>query len=125
MVENDQMQARVEKGGTPRPPTTTPLEPGKLMEIIADLTKIMKEAIRVRRGSQDLVEIEIEKIERVTRELRRVAEATPDQTPDATIQNILKNTEDIKKKLSIIETQGPKTWSQVAAGRIAQPAITA
>ena len=78
MVESDQMQARVEKGGTPRPLTTTPLEPGKLMEIIADLTKIMKEAVRVRRGSQDLVEIEIEKIERVTRELRRVAEVTLD-----------------------------------------------
>ena len=93
-----------EKGvdGATNPPHTQPQSAadGKTSQIAATLSRIIKNATKVKRGAQDFLEVPEAQLRYVVKELRRVTEEPTQQSQGDAITRILTNTEDIKKKLA-------------------------
>jgi len=109
MGENDSQPTR--NGGQTPPRTQQPTHPTRLEQVaksIADLTKIAESAARIRRNSKDLVEVETDDLHHVIRDLRRVHDALRQEAPKDTLAKILKNTEEIKRKITEPKTTGHK-----------------
>ena len=73
----------------------------KTSQIAVTLSRIIKNATKVKRGAQDFLEVPEAQLRRVVKELRRVTEEPTQQSQGVAITRILANTEDIKKKLSV------------------------
>lgn len=127
MVEKSTSKEEVAKRGTPtRPPDQYLSHLAELSKTIANLTKITEKAVKIRKESENLVEVEEDEIRRVVKSLQRVHDGLR-QTPSGdAISRILTNTEEIKAKLEAAQPQKAATWSQIAAhGGMASPAVTA
>jgi hypothetical protein len=117
MVEKERNETGVNRGGTPPQPHPPPTAEGKLSEIAVTISKIIENAVRVKRDALDLLEVPEAQLRRVVEELRRVTHQGAPRSQEDVTARILANTEEIKRKLSEQTKQGTqKTWSQVAQG---------
>ena len=126
MVEKEANEMGVNRGGQPPPPHQQPAAEGKLSELAATISKIIENAVKVKRGAQDLLEVPEAQLRRVVEELRRVTQLPAQQSQQAqgdVIKRILANTEEIKSKIAGQGQGAQKTWSQIATGQPAKAAV--
>jgi hypothetical protein len=123
MVEKEANGKGVDAANTPLHTRPQSAADGKMSQIVATISKIIENAVKVKRGAQDLLEVPEAQLRRVVEELRRVTEESTPQSSEDTITRILTNTEDIKKKLAAQGQGAQKTWSQIVKGQPTQEAV--
>jgi hypothetical protein len=121
MVEKEATEKDARGGGTPPHTRPQPAADGEIPQTIATPSKIIANAVKVKRGPQDFLEVPEAQLRRVVEELRRVTQRPTQQSQEDAVTRILANTEDIKKKLATVHKAREPRKRGAKSSRASQP----